>query len=135
MSLVNVLVRAGTFNFKPADVHGDADPSLAFMLAQQKTTQLQIDADRMETTAEAGLDTGPIVSEAELSLQQIGALRDRIEPFANYVDMAIRFEAQEVLAALDRIDIRMERLVWRLKPNLPWRDPAQLVVDLLARAH
>lgn len=135
MSLVNVLVRASAYNFKPAALNSDADPGLAFMLAQQRTTQLQFDADRLDATADAGLDTRPLVAEAELSIQQIGTLRERIAPFANYVDMAIRFEAQEVLVALDAVHERMERVVRRLHPDLPWRDPAELVEQMRARTH
>ena len=135
MSLVNVLARASAFNFKPTGLHSDADPGLAFMLAQQKTTQLQLDADRLDATADAGLEIEPIIAEAELSMQQIGALKERIAPLANYVDIAIRFEAQEILAALDVVDKRMERIVRRLTPDLPWRDPVQVVEKLLAAAH
>jgi hypothetical protein len=135
MSLVSVLTRrpGGALAVRWADGSSEADPALAFMLAQQKTTQLQLDAHRLDLTAEAGLDPAPIISEAELSLQQIAALKERIAPFGHYVDMAIRFEAQEVTAALGAVETRLTRLLQRLKPDLPWRDPAQLAETLRAR--
>ena len=137
MSLVSVLARrpGGTLNIRWADGPPDVDPGLAFMLAQQRTTQLQLDVHRLDLTAKAALDPGPVVAESELSLHQITALKQRISPFANYVDMAIRFEAQEVTAALDAVQTRLERIVQRLKPDLPWRDPVQLAETLRARVH
>ncbi|HQZ13478.1 MAG TPA: hypothetical protein PK286_11405 [Devosia sp.] len=137
MSLVSVLARrpSGSFNIRRADDSADADPGLAFMLAQQMTTQLQEDAQRLHLTAEAGLDPEPIISESELSLHQISGLKERIAPFGNYVDLAIRFEAEEVIAALDAVELRLERLLQRLKPDLPWRDPSQIVETMRTRPH
>jgi hypothetical protein len=135
MSLVNVLARASVFGFRQVGLNSDADPGLAFMLAQQKTTQLQFDADRLDATAEAGLETDPVVAEAELCVRQIGALQERIAPLANYVDIAVRFEAQEILAALEAVNTRMERLIRRLQPELPWRDPRLLLEELRSRTH
>ena len=70
-------------NIRWADGPPAVDPGLAFMLAQQRTTQLQLDVHRLDLTAEAALDPGPVVAESELSLHQITALKQRISPFAN----------------------------------------------------
>lgn len=114
---------------------GEADPGLAFMLAQQAATQWQLDAERLEEAADRTADTAATITEADALVPQIAALEERIRPFANYLDLAIRFEAQEILAALEAVRTRLGRLSRRLQPPTPWRDPAQLVAELLERRH
>jgi hypothetical protein len=46
--------------------------------------------------------------------------------------MAIRFEAQELLAALAELRARMSRFVSRPRSDAPWRDATQLVESLKA---
>lgn len=111
----------------------DTDPKLAFMLAEQSVTRWRHDADRLAETLDMGISTEALEAEAVGTRPQIATLRERIEPFCNYIDIAVRFEAQELLAAIDVLDGRFERLIRRALPNAPWRDPAEVAKDLQAR--
>jgi hypothetical protein len=110
----------------------DTDPKLAFMLAQQSISLWRLDAERLGDAVDMGSEDPAITMEATAALQRVGALRDRIGPFANYIDIAIRFEAQEVLAALEQLGSAFERVVRRMQPA-PWRDPVKLAAELQAR--
>ena len=79
MSLASILARrpGGSIPIRRADGTPPPDPGLAFMLAQQKTTQLQLDTHRLALIAEAGFNPGPVIAEAELSLAQIAPLKER----------------------------------------------------------
>jgi hypothetical protein len=108
------------------------DPRLVFMFAQQSVTGWRRDAVRLGEAADSGAEAEPVLSEATALLQRIGAQRDRIAPFANYINIAVRFEAQEILAALAQLTLEFERVVRRMRPA-PWRDPEKLVRSLQAR--
>lgn len=111
----------------------DADPALAFMLAHQAMTRWQYDVGRLAGLADTGVSTDEIVTAAEAAQQQILALQERIRPFANYVEMAVRFEAQEVVAGLDRLHAEMDGVIRLVRPQAPWRDAAKIVEALTSR--
>jgi hypothetical protein len=105
------------------------------MLAQQAMTRWQQDVERLGEAADAGEDTDAIVTEAEGAIQQIVALTERVTPFANYIDLATRFEAQEVLAALEALRIHFGRVARLARRDIPWIDATQVVEALHAKRH
>jgi hypothetical protein len=105
------------------------------MLAQQAMTRWQQDVERLGDAADAGEDTDAIVTEAEGAIQQIAALSERVEPFANYVDIAIRFEAQEILAALEALRTHFSRVARMARRDIPWIDATQVAEALHAKRH
>jgi hypothetical protein len=108
------------------------DPTLIFLFAQQSVTRWRRDAERLGEAVDNGAPASPVLSETATLLQQLFAIRDRVSPFANYIDTAVRFEAQEILVALAQLRLEFERIVRRVSPA-PWRDPAKLVQSLQAR--
>lgn len=113
-------------------VADDPDPKLAFMLAQQSITRWRLDADRLGDAVDMGSDEDTIATEAETAANAMAALKARIEPFTCFVDLATRFEAQEILAALDDLASAFARILRRTQPA-PWRDPERLAAELQAR--
>ena len=115
----------------------EVDPQLAFMLARHGMTRWQFDAERFIAVAEGRTgshrDRMLVLLEAELGMQQIKALESRIESFVKAKDLAVRFEAQEVMAALETVHNRMVRAVQRLQPNAHRRDASQIFASLQAR--
>jgi len=109
------------------------DANLTLMLAQQATTRWQFDLERFGEAAAS--DNDLVLSESDLSIQQIRALRDRIAPLRHYVDMALRFEAEEVLLALEGLEASFARVVHRRQPNPPWRNAAEVAQGLSNRRH
>lgn len=117
----------------PAQTPATPDANLTLMLAQQAIARWQFDLERFGEAAAS--DNDLVVSESDLSIQQIRALRDRIAPFRHYVDMALRFEAEEVLVALTGLEASFARVVHRRQPNPPWRNAAEVAEDLNNRRH
>jgi hypothetical protein len=112
----------------------DTDPRLAFMFAQQSITSWRLEAEQLGDLVDVGVEGEEICAPARLLRQQIGTWRERIAPFANFIDIATRYEAQEVLAALDDVDRDFARILRRMQPA-PWRDPKRLAAELGARKH
>jgi hypothetical protein len=104
------------------------------MFAQQSITDWRRQANRLGDLVDLGAETAETGEAAGLCQQQVSAWRERIAPYANYLDIAVRFEAQEVLAALDDLDRAFARVVRRTRPA-PWRDPNRLAAELQARRH
>jgi hypothetical protein len=113
----------------------NTEPSLAFMLAHQAIMRWRFDLERFTNSADLGIDREATAQEAEAAMQQIIALTERVEPFLLFVDMAVRFEAQENLASLAALRAEMGRIVRQLSPEAPWRDPAQVAEAMHARRH
>jgi hypothetical protein len=111
---------------------GDPEPRLAFMFAQQSITRWRQQADRLGDLVDMGAEGAELGEEAVVGRQQVGVWRERIAPFANYIDIAVRFEAQEVLAAIEDVDRAFARILRRAQPA-PWRDPNRLAAELRAR--
>jgi hypothetical protein len=98
----------------------EAEPRMALMLAQQAVTRWQFELQQPEPIPAA---------ERELALQRIAALRERVLPFRHFVDMAIRFEAEEILVALADLDAAYVRLV---RHDAPWRKASVVLAELSA---
>ena len=115
-------------------IESDNDPALAFMLAQQATTRLQFEARRLESVAATAKDPEFSRSEAQIAIDQIAALRARIAPFQHAVHEAIRFEAQEILAALEGVREQFARVA---EPHAPGSSggAAEIVARLMRRRH
>jgi hypothetical protein len=111
----------------------ETEPTLALMLAQQAVTRWQFDLERFAEASDA--DNDLVVRDSELSIQQIRALRERITPFRNYVEMAVRFEAEEVLVTLEGLEKSFARIVHRRQPDAPWRDATEVVQGLSSRRY
>jgi hypothetical protein len=111
----------------------DGDPTLAFMLAQQAVTRWHFELERLSKALEEGGAGDAVATEAQVAIQQIAALSERIHPFSADLDTAVRFEAQEVLAALDALRRDFTRILRLLEPEPPFRDAAQLAASLQAR--
>jgi hypothetical protein len=109
----------------------EPEPALAMMLAQQAVTRWLFDLERFAEASDADHDL--VVRDSELAIQQIRALGERITPFRNFVDMAVRFEAEEVLVTLQGLEKSFARIVHRLQPDAPWRDAAQVAEQLSTR--
>jgi hypothetical protein len=111
-----------------------ADVGLAFMLARQGMTRLRFDADRLQQFSRGKLPHDPamILMEAELGQHRTRALTERLRPFTRSRDLSVRFEAQELLVALDRVNEVMDKTVRLLRPT-PRRHPAQVEADLRAK--
>lgn len=115
--------------------HDAPDPALAFMLAQQAMNRWQVEADRFAAAADSARDKEDVAHEVQLAMQQIRALAERIEPFVSHREMAVKFEAEEVLVALDVLQARMARVLHSLNFAVPWRNAAQLADALRTRRH
>lgn len=96
--------------------HTETGPDLAFMLARQATNRMRLDLRRLADAPTTSRDPGFAQYEAEIAIGQIDALAERIRPFAAFSDQAIRFEAQEILAALDSIRHDMIAIADQLEP-------------------
>ncbi len=101
---------AGAKRTSPADV------GLAFMLARQGMTRLRFNADRLHLDSRGARDSALLLMEAQLGLQQTRALTERLQPFTRSRDLAVRFEAQELLVALERVNETIGRTVSHLRP-------------------
>lgn len=95
----------------------ETGPELTFMLAHQATNRLRLELSRLEDAAGTSRDPGFAHYEASIAIDQVEALADRLRPFTAFIDQAIRFEAQEILAALDSIRHRLGSVCDRLEPN------------------
>lgn len=113
--------------------HEAPDPALAFMLAQQAMNRWHVEADRFAAAADSARDKEGVAQEVQLAMRQIQALAERIEPFATHREMAVKFEAEEVLAALGALEARMARVLHSLNFAVPWRNAAQLAEALRAK--
>lgn len=103
------------------------------MLARQGTTRLNADAARLHQHARlSGGDPELLLLEARLGQQQTRALAERLRPLTRSRDMAVRFEAQELLVALERVAETIEATINRLVPPAP-RTPSQIAAALGAR--
>lgn len=110
----------------------DNDPGLAFMLARQATNRLQFDAHALGAASPRHAELAQ--SEAQIAIDQIAALRARIAPFQHGTSDAIRFEAQEILAALDGIHEIFARVAEPTdRPST--RTAVDIAAHLLKRRH
>lgn len=115
-------------------LENDNDPVLAFMLAQQAASRLQFEARALETTAATSRDRELVRSEVQIAIGQIEALRSRIAPFQHGTRDEVRFEAQEILAALDGTREHFERIGQSAGPPVA-RNAMEVAARLLRRRH
>jgi hypothetical protein len=96
-------------------------------------TRWQFECEQLNAAAELAGELENSLTEAELTIQQIAALTDRIVPFTNFIDVAVRFEAQELLAAFEALAERFELLLQKGAPEIRWRNATQIAEHLTAR--
>jgi hypothetical protein len=133
MSFLSVLRREPEVPAAAPEQRQSGDTSLVFMLAQQAMTRWQFETALLENALPQ--EAAATAEAAEATAAQIAALAERVEPYVDFVDMAVRFEAQEILAAIVALQERLSRIVRIAKPDVPFRDAAELVDALLARRH
>ena len=107
------------------------EPVLAMLLAQQAIARWRFDLERYENASTAEREL--VVQEAEASIGQMRALGDRLAPYRNYVDMAVRFEAEELSVALAALREAFARVVARLAEDIPWREAETVAEELVGR--
>ena len=107
------------------------EPNLAMLLAQQAIARWRFDLERYENASPTEREL--VVTEAEASIQQMQALGDRLAPYRNYIDMAVRFEAEELSVALAALREAFARVVARLADDIPWREAEAVAEELVAR--
>ena len=96
---------------QPRPAASESDPDLALMLAQQAINRLQFELRSLSDPAPSTKDREFMRYEATIAIGAVEALANRMRPFASFIDQATRFEAQEILAALDGIRTELERIV------------------------
>jgi hypothetical protein len=111
------------------------ETKLTFILARNAVAQWRFDSERLRRLARARSprDRGMALMESELGLSQIRSLASRIQRFARSRDMAVRFEAQEMLVALDAVEHRIDRIWDQLRTERPRRSADEIRAALLAR--
>ena len=114
--------------------HSDNDPKLAFMLAQHATARLQFDVQTLEASAANARDPEFARSEAQIAMDQIAALKARIAPFQHGTADEVRFQAQEILAALDGVNEQFEGLVRSAGAPVS-RNAFDIAARLMGRRH
>lgn len=104
-----------------AVVGNEAD--LTFMLARPALTRWQFETERLRQLAgnRSAAKRRLALLESELGLAQVKALAGRIEPLTQSGDLAVRFEAQETLVALDSVGDQLGSIRERVREN---GDPA-----------
>lgn len=100
------------------------EAELTFMLARPALTRWQFETERLRQLAgnRSPAKRGLALMESELGLAQIKALADRIQPLTNSQNMAVRFEAQETLVALDTVGDRLGSILDQARVDLPRRE-------------
>lgn len=117
---------------QPRPVASESDPDLALMLAQQAINRLQFELRSLSDPGTANRDPEFARYEASIAIGAVEALANRMRPFASFIDRATRFEAQEILAALDGIRTELERIV-QPREREKADDAADVAARLLAR--
>ncbi len=105
------------------------EAELTFMLARPALTRWQFETERLRQLASnwSAAKRRLALLESELGLAQVKALSDRIEPLTKSHDLAVRFEAQETLVALDSVGGQLGSIRERVregKPPLAAAEPA-----------
>ena len=108
---------------------------LAFMLARQAMTRWRCDVERLGTELERRRPATWATHDLELAVRQVASLTDHMRPFAQATDEAVRFEAQEVLVALETLENRIWRLRGRLDPTARRRTPMEVFANLTRVRH
>lgn len=111
-----------------------SEAELALMLARQTIARWRFDTRRLEQHFAGNplpKDRALILMEAELGLTQVRTLVDRVQLFVRSRDLAIRFEAQEMLVTLGGLETRLADIQRCSQPHR--RFPAAIKAALLAR--
>ena len=108
---------------------------LAFMLARQAMTRWRCDIERLGTELERRRPSESATHDLELAVRQVASLTDHMRPFAQATEDAVRFEAQEVLVALETLEKRIWRLRGRLDPTARRRTPMEVLANLTSARH
>lgn len=95
------------------------DPKLMFILAGQSILRWQIAAERLQLPARNPTEYASMRIEIELGLAQLVSVADRVRPLAKSRNMAVRFEAEEVMARLDALTARMQDALDAAAPEVP----------------
>ncbi len=116
----------GTMELGPAlraQRHAPAgnEAELTFMLARPALTRWQFETERLRQLANnwSAAKRRLALLESELGLAQVKALSDRIEPLTKSQDIAVRFEAQETLVALDSVGGQLGSIRERVRESGP----------------
>lgn len=112
------------------------EAELTFMLARPALTRWQFETERLRQLARnrSPAKRGLALMESELGLAQIKALADRIQPLTNSQNMAVRFEAQETLVALDTVGDRLGSILDEARADLPRREVDEINAAVFAPA-
>lgn len=110
------------------------EAELAFMLARQTIARWRFDTQRLEQQLAGSplpKDLALMLMEAERGLAQVQALVGRVQLFVRSRDLAIRFEAQEILVTVAELETRLAGIQRRSQQHR--RSPAEVKAALLAR--
>jgi hypothetical protein len=102
------------------------------MLAQQATNRLRFELQSLEDKLATVRDPELSRYEAEMAMGQTEALQERIRPFTSYIDQATRFEAQEIVAALEVIRRELGTILDKMVPSRP-NEAADVAARLMTR--
>ena len=86
------------------------DPQLVFILARQSLLRWEFAAATMAPHPDrATTEEAKLLTEIELGLEQLRSVHRQILPLARSHALAIRFEAEEVMARVEALAEKMER--------------------------
>ena len=95
------------------------DPQLVFILARQSVLRGQFAARCLQSTIGRPADRAALRMEIELGLMQLQSVSARLQPLSRSRTLAVRFEAEEVLARLATIRDEMEEAQLELMADAP----------------
>lgn len=112
------------------------EAQLSFMLGGQALNRWTFRLEQLQQLAgNATLgERDLLVTEASLGRQQMASLAERMGTFTRSRVLPIRFEAQEMLIAADRIAAQLAHVHQQLTSHAPARPAEEVATALLARA-
>jgi hypothetical protein len=113
-----------------------SEAKLSFMLAGQALARWNF---RMAELEQLSGDTSAgerelLLMEVNLGFQQMASLAERMQTFSRSTILPIRFEAQEMLVAVARIEEQLSQVRRQLNGQAPVRPAGEIAAALLGRA-
>lgn len=112
------------------------DPRLTFILAHQTILRWQLAAQRLQRPVRIPSEGTALRIEAELGLGQLQAVSERVRPLTRLRDLAVRFEAEELMVRLGELEAQLLRSQQTLAihSSAPRRTARELAETLMAKA-
>jgi hypothetical protein len=113
-----------------------SEARLSFMLGRQALACWNFRLARLQQLAGVASpdERELLVIEARLGMQQMASLAERMQTFSRSTIVSVRFEAQEMLAAVARIEAQLSQVQRQLTRQAPVRPAGEIAATLLGRA-